>query len=214
MIFTCQPPAHGKANRLFPYSTAQPLYEGRIDVSNCTTVSGWALDRRQPNTALNVSLYVDGGSTPAATVTAKQSRPDLINCAGENGLHGFTWAVPQSLRDDNAHTVRVKYGSTAIELGGSPSTITCSGVTPPPAASGLSAIAASASQIYLQWQYADTTNNGFVIQRGVDGVGYSDYATITTPTVTTNSDIGLTAGHRCAQKSERRRASDPDGGHG
>jgi len=185
-------------SRLYPPTGTPVIYEGMVEQADCATISGWALDRSSPNTAINVGIY--DGTTLLATIPANQSRPDLIRCPGENGLHGFSWLVPQSLKNGAAHAIHVKYASTIYELGGSPKTLTCSGVTPPPAASSLNAVAVSGSQIDLQWQYAGSTQNGFVIQRNVDSAGYTDYATITNTGARTFSDINLPAGHNYCYK--------------
>lgn len=185
-------------SRLYVPTSTPVLYEGMLEQVNCSTIAGWAMNRNQPNTAINVSIY--DGTTLLTTIAANQSRPDLIACSGENGLHGFSWAVPQSLKDGNPHTIRVKYGTTAFELVNSPMTLTCSGVTPPPAATSLNAVAVSASQIDLQWVYSGTTQNGFTLQRSIDGAAYSDYQTITGANVRTYSDINLIAGHSYCYK--------------
>ncbi len=182
-------------NRLFLYSpTAQPLYEGRLEMVNCSTISGWALNRRQINTALNITIHADGNPTPLATVTANQARPDIFFCAGESNLHGFTFTVPQSLKDGLAHLITAKFSGTNVELWGTPISLICSGSGAPSTPNIVSATAASASQINIVWQDTSNNENGFIVQRSIDSGSYSDIQTINSPNVTTFSDMGLSAG--------------------
>lgn len=183
-------------SRLFPYSpAAQPLNEGWLEVANCTTISGWALNRRSPNTSLNVSIYDGTNPTPLATVAANQFRSDLVICAGDTGLHGFSFTVPASLKDGQPHSITARIASTTVPLAGTPVTLTCSGASVPAAPGNLSAATVSPSQIDLVWQDNSTNENGFVIRRSIDGGSYSDFVTISSPNVTTYSDMGLSAGH-------------------
>jgi hypothetical protein len=188
-------------SRLFPYSpAAQPLYEGSLDVANCTTLSGWALNRRSPNTALNVSLYDGTNPTPLATVAANQFRSETVYCSGDNGLHGFNFTVPASLKDGQPHSIRVKIANTNVALSGTPVTLVCSGASAPPAPGNLTATTVSPSQINLVWQDNSTNENGFIIRRSIDGGSYSDLVTINSPNVTTHSDTGLSSGHTYCYK--------------
>src|SRR6202035_3351991 len=81
--------------------------------------------------------------------------------------------------------------------------------TPPTAPTNLTATAASASQINLAWT-ASTDNvgvTGYMVERCA-GAACSNFAQIATPTVTTFSDTGLTAG---TSYSYRVRATDAAG---
>jgi len=65
-------------------------------------------------------------------------------------------------------------------------------LTPPPKApSNLTATAVSISQINLAWVDNSTDEEGFNIERSLDGVNYTLLATVD-PNVTTYSDTGLT----------------------
>jgi hypothetical protein len=98
-------------------------YTGYWEVGDCNTISGWAADRNRLNTSITVSIY--DGNTLVTTVTANQSRPDVGNFLGDNGLHGFSIATPASLKNGQPHTVRVKFESSSTELNNSPKTINC-----------------------------------------------------------------------------------------
>lgn len=101
-----------------------PNYASYVEHLDCTGLSGWAADRNRPNQSINVNVY--DGSTLLGTVTANQSRGDVGAFLGDNGLHGFSFTLPSTVRDGGAHTFHVTYESTATELVGSAKTFTCS----------------------------------------------------------------------------------------
>jgi hypothetical protein len=71
-----------------------PIYEGWIDATDCDSIRGWAWDKNQPNTPINVDIY--NGSTKLTTVAANIFRQDLVNAGKGNGYHGFSYATPSS----------------------------------------------------------------------------------------------------------------------
>jgi RHS repeat-associated protein len=112
-----------------------PLYEGWLDGADCSTIFGWAADRNRLNTSINVDVY--DGATLLATVPANQLRSDVGAYLGDNGLHGYSYAVPTSLKNGQPHSITVKFSGTGTNLAGTPRSITCSTcsvpVAPPPA---------------------------------------------------------------------------------
>jgi hypothetical protein len=108
-----------------PASGANPLYEGYHDTADCTSITGWAWDANQPNTPISVQIY--DGTNLLATVPADQYRPDLETAGKGNGVHGFTFTTPSSLKDGLLHTIYVKYAGTTTNLFSTPRPITCSG---------------------------------------------------------------------------------------
>ena len=101
-----------------------PVYQGFHEVANCTTISGWAWDSTQPNTPISVDIFSD--SVLVMTVLADQFRQDLLNAGVGNGAHGFSFTVPNSLKDGLPHSIQVRFGSTSTALNGTPRSITCS----------------------------------------------------------------------------------------
>ena len=99
-------------------------YVSYVEHLDCSGVSGWAADRNRPNQSINVNVY--DGSTLLGTVTANQSRSDVGAFLNDNGLHGFSFTLPSTVKDGGAHTFHVTYESTATELVGSVKTFTCS----------------------------------------------------------------------------------------
>ena len=101
----------------------EPVYEGYLDSADCQSIAGWAWDSNQPDAAIDVDIY--DGAALIGTVTANQFRQDLLNAGKGNGVHGFTFATPASLRDGQPHSIRVKFSGTSTDIG-APLTITCS----------------------------------------------------------------------------------------
>ncbi|MFN2577944.1 MAG: glycosyltransferase domain-containing protein [Pyrinomonadaceae bacterium] len=89
-------------------------YMGCVDLANCDTIFGWAVDRNRLNTSISVSLY--DGAKMIATVPAELSRPDVAAYLGDNGMHGFAIPVPAGLKDNQAHQISVRFESTDIHL--------------------------------------------------------------------------------------------------
>ena len=118
------------------------------------------------------------------------------------------------LTANTSYSYRVRATDAAGNLSGysnTASATTTSGqdTTPPTAPSYLTATAASASQINLSWT-ASTDNvgvTGYLVER-CSGAGCTNFAQIGTPTSTSFSDTGLTAG---TSYSYRVRATDAAG---
>jgi hypothetical protein len=112
-----------------------PNYSGWVDATSCPSISGWAADRNRLNQSIAVELV--RGSSVLATVLANSSRPDVGGLLGDNGLHGFSLAVPSVLKDGAVHSVQMRYAGTATAIPNSPQTLQCpaqggggGGVTP------------------------------------------------------------------------------------
>jgi hypothetical protein len=100
-----------------------PQYQGFHDAANCQTISGWAWDANQPNTVVNVAIF--DGSTLIATVPANLFRQDLLNAGIGNGVHGFSFTTPTSLKNGQPHSLLVRISATQTNLQLSPKTLTC-----------------------------------------------------------------------------------------
>ena len=109
-------PDCGQIFKLIPYS-------GYVDQATCQTISGWAADLSRPGQSITVSIY--DGSTLLTTIAANQPRPDVATALGDNGLHGFSYAVPASLRDGQAHSIHAVFEASGLDIAGSPKTLTC-----------------------------------------------------------------------------------------
>ncbi|MGH9826749.1 MAG: BACON domain-containing protein, partial [Blastocatellia bacterium] len=104
-------------------SGTTPSFVGFVDHMGCDSIGGWAADRNALNTSINVEIF--DGTTLISTVLAANSRPDVGSFLGDNGLHGFSIPTPASLKDGAAHSVHVKFETSATELTNSPAMLTC-----------------------------------------------------------------------------------------
>lgn len=108
-----------------PTGTAGSLpsaqFEGSLDIVNVVSLDGWAWDAAQPNVAIKVDVY--DGTRLLATITAGQFREDLKSAGKGDGKHAFNYALPQTLRDGQAHTISVRFAGSPTELPGSPKTL-------------------------------------------------------------------------------------------
>jgi glucose/arabinose dehydrogenase len=109
-------------------AAAAPKYIGFLDLASCNEIAGWAADRNQLNTSINVEIY--DGANLIAVVPANQFRPDVGAFLGDDGFHGFTIPTPAALRTGAAHDIHVKFVTSPTELSGSPASITCASLSP------------------------------------------------------------------------------------
>ncbi|MFC5409890.1 putative Ig domain-containing protein [Larkinella bovis] len=111
-------------------------FEGYLDQVNCNTISGWVWNRDKPNTPYPVE-FLDGPTAATATtlgsVLADIYRDDLKNAGRGNGAHGYSFPVPESLKDNQTHTIWGRVVGSDYLLKWSPKTLTCQGSGTPPA---------------------------------------------------------------------------------
>jgi PKD repeat protein len=90
--------------------TAQPwvpVYDGYVEVLNCSQISGWAWDSTHGNDPITVNIY--RGDTFVTTRNANLFRQDLVNAGKGNGVHGFTYAPNSSFKDGVWRTAGVRF---------------------------------------------------------------------------------------------------------
>lgn len=75
---------------------------GHLDDPQPTRILGWVRDSRTPTVRQEVKLVIDGRDIPLA---ADQYRPDVCEAGFGDGYSGFSWEVPESLRDGLPHRV-------------------------------------------------------------------------------------------------------------
>ncbi|HJQ27421.1 MAG TPA: hypothetical protein VKA60_26285 [Blastocatellia bacterium] len=114
---------------------SQHQYEGFHDIADCTGIVGWAWDANQPNTPINVDVHIDGHAYVDIQAPANQFRQDLVDAGKGNGVHGFSFPTPNSLKDGHPHSIRITFSGTNIDLYNTPKTITCA-ANPQPAYEG------------------------------------------------------------------------------
>lgn len=98
-------------------------YEGSHEVADCNQISGWAWNRNDPNTPINVDIFA--GSTHVATVAANLYRQDLFNAGKGDGRHAFVYNVPSHLRNGQMQTISVRYAGSYSNLVWSPRSMIC-----------------------------------------------------------------------------------------
>ncbi len=113
----------GNTPRTIGCSGAPAVYQGYHDGAGCSVINGWAWDRNDPESPINVAVFADGQLI--GTVLAIQFRQDLANAGIGNGYHAFSLNTPASLKDGQPHSILVRYSGSATSLTNSPKGITC-----------------------------------------------------------------------------------------
>lgn len=89
----------------FQLASATPI--GVVDgVDGDGTATGWAVVPSMAPASVDVNLFVDdpsGAGTPIATVHADVARGDVNTATGLAGDHGFSFRIPDELRDQTEH---------------------------------------------------------------------------------------------------------------
>jgi chitodextrinase len=111
-------------------------FEGYLDIVNCNTFSGWIWDRDKANTPITIE-FLDGatvaGSTLIDPILANTFRQDLQTAGKGNGAHGYSYVVPERLKDNQTHTIWARVQGSDYILKWAPKTINCVGTGTPPA---------------------------------------------------------------------------------
>lgn len=100
--------------------------QGYVDGISCNQIWGWAWDPNNPNSPINVDLYVN--DTYAGTATANIFRQDLLNAGKGNGYHGFVFNLPPwATVDGRVSSVKVKLPFVPLSesLNSSPRPVIC-----------------------------------------------------------------------------------------
>jgi hypothetical protein len=89
--------------------------QGNVDGIDGHQIWGWAWDRNNPNTPINVNIYE--GNSLLATVPANIFRQDLVNAGKGNGVHGFVYTFPPNqFKDGLKHPISVKFANSSTNL--------------------------------------------------------------------------------------------------
>ncbi|GAB3253138.1 hypothetical protein GCM10027347_12740 [Larkinella harenae] len=99
-------------------------FEGYLDTYNCEgDIWGWVWDRNLPNTPIPIEIL--DGTNVVGKISANVYRTDLVAAQKGNGLHGYQFVIPASLKDGKPHTIRVRVERSEFYLQGSPQTLNC-----------------------------------------------------------------------------------------
>jgi hypothetical protein len=81
---------------------------GNVDVANCTSIQGWALDLSEPTVSNDVHIYVSGyGFNTGPTQLLRQDVNNVYAAYGTSGKHGFSFTIPANYKNGQQHTVDV-----------------------------------------------------------------------------------------------------------
>jgi hypothetical protein len=111
-----------------------------VDPVSCGTITGYAWNKDQPSTFLDVIVY-DGNTALLPAIKANQMRTSLDPSGGGvrntgtgSDAHGFVFPVPDSLKDGRPHSISVRFAASAsttlplgtqVILNNSGQTLTC-----------------------------------------------------------------------------------------
>lgn len=88
----------------FYFATTNPNLRGVLDNADHETVSGWAVDERQPGSRVELQLFIDDKF--AADARADKYRPDVRGARrASDDWHGFVFPTPKLAPGD--HEARV-----------------------------------------------------------------------------------------------------------
>lgn len=123
LLAACDKPAK---NRKAPPSSStesgiEASYSGNLDSADSERAVLWAWDELRPGSPLKVDIY--DGEKLLATVTSDAFRQDLKDNNKGDGKHGFTYEMPESIRDGKPHIISARISGTDFTIG-SPITVT------------------------------------------------------------------------------------------
>ena len=88
----------------FYFATTNPNLHGVLDNADQGSVTGWAVDDRNPANRVEVQLFIDDAF--AGDATANQFRPDVHEAKrADDDWHGFAFPMPKLSPGD--HQARV-----------------------------------------------------------------------------------------------------------
>jgi hypothetical protein len=92
------------------------MFKGHVDSVTRAAVTGWAADSDDPNSAVEISIFLDGRKI--SQVECGLSRPDLQQLGDfGDGMHGFRFEFPQPLGQDADRRVTLRFSATGKTLG-------------------------------------------------------------------------------------------------
>jgi membrane protein involved in D-alanine export len=89
-------------------------YTGVFERADCEEISGWAMDKHQPDAPLKVDLY--DGSEYVTTISAHKFRQDLRDSGYGNGRHCFRMQTPPQFKDGHPHSFSISISGTKKKI--------------------------------------------------------------------------------------------------
>jgi membrane protein involved in D-alanine export len=98
-------------------------YVGAFERADCEEISGWALDKHQPDSPLSIDLYEE--KEYVTTIVADQFRENLRDAGYGNGRHAFRVQTPPQFKDGRPHALSISVTGTKKKITPTPRTIRC-----------------------------------------------------------------------------------------
>ncbi|GAB3251934.1 hypothetical protein GCM10027347_10670 [Larkinella harenae] len=126
----CESPASNPVTiTVHPQGSLPGNFDGYMGGIDCRSLRGWAWNGNKPNTPIYVEILDD--QRVVATIIADDFRQDLLNAGKGNGMHGFTFSIPETLKDNRTHTLSGRVLGATFILKDSPKKLTCQGAQSP-----------------------------------------------------------------------------------
>jgi membrane protein involved in D-alanine export len=98
-------------------------YAGALERADCNEISGWALDKYELDSPLNIDLY--DGKKYVTTIVANQFREDLSDAGYGNGRHAFSVETPPQFKDGRPHPLSISVTGTKKKITLTPQVLVC-----------------------------------------------------------------------------------------
>lgn len=137
---------------VYPVGSLPGSFEGYLGGLDCDVLTGWAWNRNKPNAPVYVQIL--DGQQVIATVIADDFRQDLKDAGRGNGAHGFSFSIPETLKNNIEHSISLRILGSSFVLKGGPKKIKCAGSGPtppanqPPVAPTVSALSATVNTAF------------------------------------------------------------------
>ena len=103
------------------------MLRGHLDEVSYRHVSGWAANAADPNSIVQVSIFVDGRKI--VQTECNRYRADLQKQGFGDGRHGFWYDFPEELDETSDKRVAVRFAETGASLGNGEVLLSKKGVT-------------------------------------------------------------------------------------
>ncbi len=100
-----------------------PHYAAKIERADCRVISGWAWDKNDLDTQVNVELWDHNRYVMA--FPAKRFRQDLVDAGYGNGRHAFGIPTPEVFKDGHSHLMHLRIVGEKQDLADTSRKIIC-----------------------------------------------------------------------------------------
>jgi len=96
---------------------------GGFERADCEEISGWALDKHQPDSPLSIDLFEE--REYVTTIVADQFSENLRDAGYGNGRHAFRVQTPPQFKDGRPHKLSISVTGTQKKITPTPRIIRC-----------------------------------------------------------------------------------------